>query len=484
MGVTIVSGASTVTLSSRIWSWNSNMQVIGSSASVSDIGGGNLYNPDYVWRTQRSVRTVVGFLANNIAQVPLHGFQLEADGDRARVPDSSKLAKALKSPHPSSTPFEFMRQLVIDRSLWDRYAALKVETGDGVELVRLPPRRWRFRRDVTDLPTAVVWQRADGSAVEYSLDMLLWTDAYSTGAEATPMDALFDLLTEQDESGKYRTELWQNGARLPGWIERPMDSPPWSRLARDNFRTGWQEYASGGTRVGRSPILEDGMKYHEATNGVTPEAAQQIESRKLSIAEVAAAFHIPPVFVGLLDDANYANVSAYRESLYADVLGPDFQSIQQAYNARFVADVAEPGQFVEFNTAEKLRMAFEEQAKIFQTSTGGPIMTRNEARKRINLPRIDGADELIVPLNVLTGGQASPTDSAPDDTSTGGGASAAADKAATRQLSVAEVIQKVYLGVGKVITADEARQIINAAAGELGVPGPDFAPPAPQGGAS
>jgi hypothetical protein len=40
-------------------------------------------------------------------------------------------------------------------------------------------------------------------------------------------------------------------------------------------------------------------------------------------------------------------------------------------------------------------------------------MTRNEARARLNLPHLEGADDLIVPLNVTQGGQASPTDSAP-----------------------------------------------------------------------
>lgn len=37
-------------------------------------------------------------------------------------------------------------------------------------------------------------------------------------------------------------------------------------------------------------------------------------------------------------------------------------------------------------------------------------MTRNEARADNNLPPVEGGDELIVPLNVIQGGQASPTD--------------------------------------------------------------------------
>jgi hypothetical protein len=72
------------------------------------------------------------------------------------------------------------------------------------------------------------------------------------------------------------------------------------------------------------------------------------------------------------------------------------------------------GTYLEFNLAEKLRGSFEEQAAQLQASVGGPFMTRNEARATQNLPAIDGGDELIVPLNVIEGGQASPQDSAPD----------------------------------------------------------------------
>jgi hypothetical protein len=79
---------------------------------------------------------------------------------------------------------------------------------------------------------------------------------------------------------------------------------------------------------------------------------------------------------------------------------------------RLVPQLADPDEvFVEFNVASKLRLAFEDQARIFQTLTGGPTMTRAEARRRLNLPYIEGTDELIVPMNVTEGGQASPTDS-------------------------------------------------------------------------
>jgi hypothetical protein len=49
------------------------------------------------------------------------------------------------------------------------------------------------------------------------------------------------------------------------------------------------------------------------------------------------------------------------------------------------------------------------------------------------------------------------------------------DKSESREL--AEIIQKIYLGVGKVLTSDEAREIINQAGGNLPIPSPPLAEP-------
>jgi HK97 family phage portal protein len=363
---------------------------------------------------------VTEFIARNIAQVGLHAFTKDDNDDRTRLPADRRLTRLLKSPSPVATPYDFQHDMALDLCLWERFAALIVEKNGELELVRLPPNMWKFTRDYLHRPRSICRVKADKSIVEVPLSECLWFDGYPD-AGPSPMQSLADLLAEERESSKYRRELWENGGRWPGWLERPADAPPWStprepggKSGRDRFKEALDEYAAGGDRAGKIPLWEDGIKYHEAQYGITPESGQQLETRKFSIAEVSSFFHLPPVFAGLLDDANYSNVNAYREILYNDVLGTWFQRIQQGYNARLLPHplvVAAMLDYVEFNVGEKLRMSFDQQAKIFQTATGGPIMTRNEARKRLNLPELDGADELIVPMNVTEGGQASPTDS-------------------------------------------------------------------------
>ena len=153
------------------------------------------------------------------------------------------------------------------------------------------------------------------------------------------------------------------------------------------------------------------MTYHEVTGGLTPADGQSIEARRLTTAEVAAAYHIPASLLSG-EGGSYASVVEYRKSLYQDVLGPWFERLTQTLEAQVVPHFQARRVYLEFLVASKLATSLEEQAAILQTATGGPWMTRNEARARANLPQIDGADQLIVPLNVLEGGQASPTDPA------------------------------------------------------------------------
>jgi HK97 family phage portal protein len=400
------------------WPWAGDWHVFTGNVDDFKIADRFVLDPLVVWRTQRNVRTVVGFLARNFAQVQMHAYRRLPDaGDRERIDPTEPLATTLREPDDGFTEYDFAYALTVDLCIYERWAALKLRGEDDViRLHRLPPRRWCFVRDMADQPQWLrYWSTSGATYIDVPLDRLVWLDGYPVPEDArfTPMQYLADVLVEEEASSKARVDMWRNGARVSGIIERPVNAPEWGSPQRTKFANAWRAtYGAAGTRAGGTPILEDGMTY-KSVDAVTPEQAQQIEARKLSMAEVSAAFHVAPVLVGVMDGANYSNVQAYREMLYTDTLGPMFQQARQAYNTRLVPDYGDPDLFVEPNVAEKLRLNFEDQARILQTATGAPIMTRNEARQRMNLRHLPGADELIVPLNVIEGGQASPTDSAP-----------------------------------------------------------------------
>jgi HK97 family phage portal protein len=368
-----------------------------------------------IWRTQPQVRTVVSFLSRNIAQIGCHVYRRVSDTDRTRLTDHP-LAAILAKPNPRTTRYRFFESLVSDLGIHDNALWAKAQVdGQPYALIRLDPSR------VTPLGDSWMW--ADGYRLQgnrgyrdFTPDQVVHFHGYNPADQrwgVSPLETLRGILAEEYEAGNWREQLWRNGARFPGYIARPKDAGDWSDRARSRFVESWKGlYTGDGPGAGGTPVLEDGMTF-QAT-GITPEQAQYLETRKLTREEVAAAFHIPLPMVGILDHATFSNIKEQHQQLYQDTLGPWLSMIAEDLMLQLLPDLdGSADVYLEFNLAEKMRGSFEEQAATMQTATGGPWMTRNEARARVNLPAIDGADELVVPLNVTAGGQASPTDSAP-----------------------------------------------------------------------
>ncbi len=377
-------------------------------------------SPAEMWQTQPHLRTVVSFLARNIAQLGLHSY--ERDGDDRHRDRTSDLALLLKRPSTTSTLYELIYSLVIDDALYDTtywVVARDAEAKSGWSLLRLPP-AW-----VTPIAdTAFTYgeyrvKAPNGDTHTFpASDVWVMHGYHPTDPRrgSSVLLALKSVLEEALNAQRNRNRTWERGGKVSAVLQRPKDAPKWSDPARERFRADWKaKYASNGSEEGGTPILEDGMTLTKMDFSAADQ--QFVEGVKLSFATVAAAFHVNPTMVGILDNANYSNVREFRKALYGDTLGPLMAKIEDRINTFLLPMLGIDNEryYVEFNIGEKLQGNFEEQAVSLQASVGRPWMTANEARSRMNLSALDGdADQLITPLNVLVGGQASPRDSAPD----------------------------------------------------------------------
>ncbi|MEV7112345.1 phage portal protein [Streptomyces anulatus] len=364
-----------------------------------------------IWRRQPQVRTVIGFLARNIAQLGVHTFRRLSDTDRERLHDHP-MAQLLSSPLPGMTHFRFIERMVSDLALYDRYTGIKIKHNGTLRVLPVPPTLIHAHGGNWIAPE--YFETPGGR--QFGPDEVVYIHGYSPGdlvAGESPIEALRELLLEAHESAKNRAAMWKGGARTTGVLVRPADAPEWNDKEKRRFREMWRGFTDGGGAEGGTPILEDGMEYKGV--GFNPEQAQYIEARKLTREEVSAAYYIPPPLIGILDHATYSNIREQHAHLYQDTLGPWLAMLEQELIAQVLPDLDDNANvYVEFNIAAKMRGSFEEQAAAASTATGGPWMTRNEIRGRNNLPRVEGGDELIVPMNVTEGGLASPRDTASD----------------------------------------------------------------------
>lgn len=362
------------------------------------------------WRTQPNLRKVVDFIARNVASVPLNAFERVSDVKRRRLV-SEPLADLMRSPRPGVAPYRFWRDVLSDGLLYDRWVVLQTADDDAnPSLLRIPARQTWIKLDALGQVENIMWWNGEEWR-KLPMELAIFDFGFApSSAGLSPVETLRDVLSEGAEAIRWRRELWQNGTRAPGYIHRPLDAK-WDDTARNRFVESLRaQFGRDGTRPGGLPLLEDGMEIRKM-DIFSPRDMTDVEVRQLSAVEVAAAFHVPPELVGARE-GTYSNVDAFRQMLWSTALGPYIDAWQGALNAQLVPRFAEGRPvYVEANIDSKLRGSFLEQAQVMQSATGAPWLTRNEVRAMQNRAPIEGGDELVVPLNVLVGGQASPRDS-------------------------------------------------------------------------
>ena len=370
--------------------------------------------PAQLYESQPALRAVISFIADNISGLPLKCYVRKPDGSRERDRDST-LAKLLAYPNKDMTRHELIYATVSDYLLYDDvlWLTLPADSPSGWQIVTVP-QPWVQPKTRDDLTVDYVRiKSSQGSEIDVKPSDYIrfhgWSPQGSASASSR-VSALKEILNEQISAWGFRNGLWRNQGRVLQWISRPADTP-WGDGAKARFAESWKNKfaGNGGTDTGGTPLLEDGMRLETTT--FNAKEAQWYEATKLSREDVAAVYHINPAMVWSGEGQTFASVKENARSLYADTLAPILDMFEERINMVLIPRLGlDDTHYCEFDLDAKLQGSFEERASVMQSAVGAPWMSRNEARAKLNLPAIEGGDELVTPLNVLIGGQASPND--------------------------------------------------------------------------
>lgn len=205
------------------------------------------------------------------------------------------------------------------------------------------------------------------------------------------------------------------------------------------------------TRGNREPlVLPQEMRIERVS--IPPDDSQFLETQRYGTEEIARIFLGGfPELIGSAVTGGGSITYANREQRLQDFLTLSLAPRYLVPLEAALSSLLPPNNWVRHNFDALLRSDLAGRYQSYKTAAevsqmmGAPLLTVNEMRAYEGLPPVDAGDAL--PAEAV---------------------------AADSQPSIAETVQKVYLGVGKVITSDEARQIVNDAGGNLQVPGPVF----------
>ena len=121
--------------------------------------------------------------------------------------------------------------------------------------------------------------------------------------------------------------------------------------------------------------------------------AETVAQQKLSAEVVCSAFHVPAYKVGVGEMPSYDNIESLEQQYYSQCLQVLIESIEALLKETFELGAKKR---VELDIGALLRMDSERRMKTLGEGVKNTILTPNEARKKENLPPVDGGDALYL----------------------------------------------------------------------------------------
>lgn len=170
----------------------------------------------------------------------------------------------------------------------------------------------------------------------------------------------------------------------------------------------WNDVHTG-ENSGRTAILDHGFKYHALATSNTD--AEFYNNRVEQIREIARAFRIPPTMLFELSRGTWSNTEQMGQQFLTLTLRPWLKRWQAAYARVLLSQEDRRAFYIEAETKDLMTVDFAAQATAYSQYVAMRSMTPNEVRAGLNLPPMEGGDELANPFTT-SGGTTAPQVSA------------------------------------------------------------------------
>jgi len=219
----------------------------------------------------------------------------------------------------------------------------------------------------------------------------------------------------------YANFVMQNGAKPSGIFRTDQVIPDakYKEIAsriKDTWNAMTGSRGTDPSKAGQGMLLDQGMTY-ESIKMLTLQDADAAKLKEQTMKRICGVFGVPPAMLGIADQ-KYNNTQTMLDEFYKTVMYPMVINIEQKLKQHLLKGY--PNLVVRFDTKDFLKGAPLDQMNFVTAGVKAGIMTPNEARQYLNIPDIDGADELMQ-SGGGSGGDKPISGTSPQDTGGGGG---------------------------------------------------------------
>lgn len=390
--------------------------------------------------THLAVWSCVSLIADAVAMLPLHTF--EGGVEPTDLPQRVADPPVIRQPHAEMTRSEWHVRMLWSVLIRGNAYARVIERGRAAmptQLEPIHPDEVTISRDA--VTGELVYLVGRSREPVPAPDMLHVPGLVVPGSVygLAPIDYARQMIGAGLAAVEYGSRFFDEGAVPAGVLstEQKLDVD-----TAVEYQQRWEE--AHGHRRRKVAVLGGGLKY--APVQLTPEASQFLATQELSRAQIAGFYRVPPHLIGDVDRSTSwgTGIEEQGHQFVTFTLGPWLRRLEDAWRVMLGGRL-----YARYNTAALLRSRLTERYQAYTLARNGGWMNVDEIRALEELdPLPDGMGETYLqPLNMAPVGAE-----------------------AERSMSVDQLalnLQKLYLAVGVVITAEEAREILNREGADL-----------------
>ena len=355
--------------------------------------------------TVSAVYASVRILSSDVARCHPTLFRTMEDGSRAKIrAKDHPVASLLKTPNRVQTWHEFARDIVAAYMLrGNGYAAiLRDKRGDPKEMILINP------------DAVSVLEAYDGS-VFYQVNRmgLFQLHALQDFPLAIPAEDVlhlrglsFNTLVGASTIGLARDSIglamgqsqqqsrWVgNGARPSVVLETDQQL---NEASAARLRQGWEQFSAGIQNVGRTAVLEQGVKAKALS--LTSVDLQFIEQVNLTIQDIARFFGVPTRKLMQPDTTRGSTVIQEEQAYVNSTVSPLLDMLEQKFERAFGLEAE--GLELDLNEDALLRADPLTRYNLGRIGKLSGLLSTNEWRRAERLPTVPGGDQIMQPVNM------------------------------------------------------------------------------------
>jgi len=208
-------------------------------------------------------------------------------------------------------------------------------------------------------------------------------------------------IDQHNAAGEWNYKLLKNDARPSGTLTfKPADPLMPDTLTEEQFdqlKTDFKERNTGPANAGNPMFLDGGLSWQQMS--LSPVDMDFLNAKNTSARDIASAYNIPPMLIGIVGDATFANYHEARLAAWEEEIIPDAGIIRDELN-RWLAPKFGDNIRLDFNV-DSIPALAEKNTENWAKIDAASFLEINEKRAAAGYDDIDGGDVILVPALMI-----------------------------------------------------------------------------------